>query len=100
LRRADARARAEAVARGEKEPQGITQGWGLHSLRHFFATSLIHRGASVKTVQLALGHSKPSITLDTYTHEWPDVTERTRTLMEDALRVGVEPTRGSTSVGS
>ena len=39
----------------------------------------------MKTVQLALGHSKPSITLDTYTHEWPDVTERTRTLVDAAL---------------
>jgi integrase len=79
-------ARADKKAR-EVDPNGpgVTQGWGLHALRHFFATSLIHKGASVKTVQLALGHSKPSITLDTYTHEWPDTEERTRTLMEDAL---------------
>jgi integrase len=95
LRRADAKAR-------EVDPKGpgVTQGWGLHSLRHFFATSLIHKGASVKTVQLALGHSKPSITLDTYTHEWPDVEERTRTLMEDALRVEGDASSGSTSAGS
>lgn len=91
-------ARADRADRAGGGP-GIPQGWGLHSLRHFFATSLIHRGASVKTVQLALGHSKPSITLDTYTHEWPDVTERTRTLMDDALRVE-EPSPGSTSAGS
>jgi integrase len=79
-------ARADRMARdADPKGPGVTQGWGLHALRHFFATSLIHKGASVKTVQLALGHSKPSITLDTYTHEWPDVTERTRTLMEDAL---------------
>lgn len=91
-------ARADRADRAGGGP-GIQQGWGLHSLRHFFATSLIHRGASVKTVQLALGHSKPSITLDTYTHEWPDVTERTRTLMDDALRVE-EPSPGSTSAGS
>lgn len=94
LRRADAKARAV-----DPKGPGVTQGWGLHSLRHFFATSLIHKGASVKTVQLALGHSKPSITLDTYTHEWPDVTERTRTLMEDALSVA-STLRGSTSAGS
>lgn len=78
-------ARADKASRAAGGP-GVTQEWGLHSLRHFFATSLIHKGASVKTVQLALGHSKPSITLDTYTHEWPDVEQRTRTLMEDALR--------------
>lgn len=82
LKRADAKAREV-----DPEGPGVTQGWGMHSLRHFFATSLIHKGASVKSVQLALGHSKPSITLDTYTHEWPDAQERTRSLMADALRV-------------
>jgi integrase len=88
LARADAKARAAARERGEKDPEGVTQGWGLHSLRHFFATRLIHGGVSVKTVQLALGHSKPSITLDTYTHEWPDAGEQTRSLIDGALVLG------------
>jgi integrase len=56
-----------------------------HGLRHYFATVLIHRGASVKTVQKALGHSRPSITLDTYTHDWPDALDRIRNLIDDAL---------------
>jgi integrase len=56
-----------------------------HGLRHYFATALIHRGASVKTVQKALGHSRPSITLDTYTHDWPDALDRIRNLVDDAL---------------
>jgi integrase len=46
---------------------------------------LIHAGASVKTVQLALGHSNPTVTLNTYVHEWPDVLDRTRSLVEGAL---------------
>jgi integrase len=46
---------------------------------------LIHAGASVKTVQLALGHSTPTVTLNTYVHEWPDVLDRTRSLVDDAL---------------
>lgn len=88
LKRADAAVKTAAVERGEDPDKvGVTQGWGLHALRHFFATRLIHGGASVKTVQLALGHSKPSITLDTYTHEWPDMLERTRSLVDDALRL-------------
>lgn len=99
LKRADEKARLEAYARGEQDAKGVTQGWTMHALRHFFATSLIHRGASVKTVQLALGHSKPSITLDTYTHEWPDVTERTRTLMDDALTMS-DQVSGSSGTGS
>jgi integrase len=59
--------------------------WGIHGLRHYYATVLIHAGASVKTVQLALGHSKPPVTLNTYVHEWPDVIDRTRMLVDRAL---------------
>lgn len=36
--------------------------WGFHGLGHYYATLLIHAGASVKTVQLALGHSTPTVT--------------------------------------
>jgi len=39
----------------------------------------------VKTVQLALGHSTPTITLNEYVHEWPDVLDRTRSLVDNAL---------------
>ncbi len=58
---------------------------GIHGLRHYYATVLIHAGASVKTVQLALGHSTPTVTLNTYVHEWPDVVDRTRLLIDGAL---------------
>lgn len=64
---------------------GLPEGFGLHGLRHYFATLLIHAGASVKTVQLALGHSSPTVTLNTYTHDWPEAVDRTRTLVEAAL---------------
>ncbi|MFD8534484.1 tyrosine-type recombinase/integrase [Streptosporangium canum] len=63
----------------------IPKGTGLHGLRHYFATLLIHRGASVKAVQLALGHSTPMVTLNTYVGEWPEAQERTRVLVDDAL---------------
>ncbi len=69
---------------------GLPQRTGFHSLRHYFATLLIHNGASVKTVQLALGHSSPTVTLDTYVGLWPDQIDRTRTLVDDAL--GTVPT--------
>ena len=49
----------------------------LHDCRHFFASGLIHEGCDVVTVQRALGHSSPSITLDP-TVLWPDVSDRTR----------------------
>ncbi|WP_074314750.1 tyrosine-type recombinase/integrase [Micromonospora cremea] len=44
---------------------GVPAGFGYHGLRHYFATLLIHGGASVKTVQMALGHATPIITLNT-----------------------------------
>lgn len=50
----------------------------LHDLRHFFASGLIADGCDVVTVQHALGHSAPTITLDTYSHLWPKAEERTR----------------------
>lgn len=37
----------------------------LHDLRHFYASGLIAAGCDVVTVQHALGHSSPSITLNT-----------------------------------
>jgi integrase len=64
---------------------GLPRGFGLHGLRHFFATSLIHAGASVKTVQVALGHSSPTVTLNTYVGQWPEAVDRTRAIMDDAL---------------
>ena len=63
----------------------VTAGFGLHGLRHYFATLLIHNGAAVKTVQLALGHSSPMITLNTYAHEWPDSLDRTRNIVDAAF---------------
>jgi integrase len=49
-----------------------------HSLRHYFASGLIADGCDVVTVQRALGHKAPSITLDTYSHLWPSAEDRTR----------------------
>lgn len=51
----------------------------LHDLRHFFASGLIAVGCDVVTVQHALGHSSPGITLNTCSHLWLEAEERTRT---------------------
>lgn len=68
-----------------REAAGIPKGIGLHCLRHYFATLLIHEGASVKTVQMALGHSTPMVTLNEYVGEWPEAHERTRTIVDGSL---------------
>jgi integrase len=64
---------------------GLPVGYGLRDLRHYFATVLIFGGANVKTVQLALGHTTPMTTLNTYVGLWPDAVDRTRTLVDRAL---------------
>lgn len=71
---------------------GLPKGFGFHALRHYFATVLIHGGASVKTVQLALGHATPTITLNTYVGYWPDAIASTGDLIEAALRRPSAPT--------
>lgn len=55
-----------------------------HDLRHFFASALIAGGASVKQVQLVLGHASAVITLRIYAHLWPGE-DRTRTVMDAVL---------------
>lgn len=50
----------------------------LHFLRHFYASGLIAAGCDVVTVQRALGHKSPSVTLNTYSHLWPTAEDRTR----------------------
>ncbi|MDZ5488530.1 tyrosine-type recombinase/integrase [Micromonospora sicca] len=61
---------------------GVPEGFGCHGLRHYFATLLIHGGASVKTVQMALGHATPIITLDTYAGGVAEAVDRTRNLVD------------------
>lgn len=54
----------------------------LHSMRHFYASVLIAARESVKVVQKRLGHAKPSITLDTYSHLWPEAEDTSRDAVE------------------
>ncbi len=50
--------------------------YGLHSLRHFFASSLIHANVDLAAVSSALGHSDPSITNSIYLHYFQDANAR------------------------
>lgn len=50
----------------------------LHTFRHTSASHLIASGCDVVTVQRALGHSQPSITLNVYSHLWPSTEDKTR----------------------
>lgn len=47
--------------------------YGLHALRHFFASWTIERGFSPKRVQTLLGHSSIQMTFDVYGHLFPSL---------------------------
>jgi integrase len=47
--------------------------YGLHALRHFFASWVIERGFSPKRVQALLGHSSIQMTFDVYGHLFPSL---------------------------
>lgn len=68
------------------EPLGIPSGDGLHQLRHFYASLLIHHGLSVKAIQEYLGHHSAVLTLDTYGHLWPDGEDLTRDAVDVAFK--------------
>lgn len=47
--------------------------YGLHALRHFYASWLIDQGFTSKKVQTLLGHSSIQMTFDTYGHLFPSL---------------------------
>ena len=56
-----------------------------YDLRHSFASLLIHEGRSVPVVAALMDHSRPSTTLDTYSHEFHQHQLDTGVKMVDAI---------------
>jgi integrase len=56
-----------------------------HDLRHYAASALIGGGASVKQVQMILGHASAAVTLGVYAHLWPGDDDRARAILDAAL---------------
>ena len=53
----------------EVDGKVVDKTYGLHSMRHSFATLMINKkGANISAVSKILGHSSTSITIDTYVH--------------------------------
>ncbi|MFF3060022.1 tyrosine-type recombinase/integrase [Streptomyces sp. NPDC057909] len=77
--------RANAYLEKSGSKVRVPEGTTLHDLRHFYASILIKNGATPKQVQKRLGHAKPSITLNVYTHLWEAEEDRTAGMMEAAL---------------
>lgn len=70
---------------GWREPAGWPKEGTFHSLRHFFATTLMSHGVEPQDVQKALRHANLRITLETYVH-WLPKKDRPRGLVGDLLR--------------
>ena len=47
---------------------GFKKQYGIHALRHTFATSLFRKNVDIKTVSTILGHSSTAITYNIYVH--------------------------------
>jgi integrase len=60
---------------------------GCHALRHFYASTLLDAGESIKALSEYLGHSDLGFTLRTYTHLMPSSDERTRKAVDAVLGV-------------
>ena len=57
----------------------------LHDLRHTSATLMIGAGSDIVTVSHRLGHSKPSVTLDIYSHPLPENDVAASRILEEAI---------------
>jgi integrase len=68
----------------------------FHDLRHFYASALIRAGLSVKVLSERLGHSNAAMTLNVYSHLWPDDEDRTRQAIDDVFRRDVPTVRPKT----
>lgn len=72
------------------ETLGPLRGYGMHQLRHFFASSLLTEGEAIQAVSEWLGHYDPVITLSTYAHLMPKSQTRMRKLIDAALDPAAE----------
>ncbi|WP_228543175.1 site-specific integrase [Micromonospora sp. S-DT3-3-22] len=70
---------------GWREAAGWPKEGTFHSLRHFFATTLMSNGVEPQEVQNALRHANLRITLETYVH-WMPKKDRPRGLVGGLLR--------------
>lgn len=59
---------------------------GMHALRHFYASTLLTRGVTIKELAEYLGHSDPGFTLRTYTHLLPSSHEQARRAVDTIFK--------------
>jgi integrase len=62
-----------------------TRDTGVHALRHFFASTLLDAGETIKAIAEWLGHADPAFTLRTYTHLMTSSQGRARSAIDELL---------------
>ena len=62
-----------ATAKGEDGKPMPSAKYGMHALRHFFASWAIEQGFSPKRLQALLGHASIQMTFDVYGHLFPNL---------------------------
>jgi integrase len=86
----------DSVWRQAVSSAGLPKGTGMHALRHAYASLLIAGGESVKVVSERLGHTNAAMTLNTYSHLFPDTEEKTRKAIDAAFATPSAPDVPST----
>ncbi len=88
---------------GAVERAGLPEGLQIRDLRHTCASLLIAAGANPKAVQIHLGHSSITVTMDRYTHLFPSETDALVGRLEDvrarALAAQRRPSDGPRVIG-
>jgi len=58
---------------GEDGKPTMRAKYGMHAMRHFYASWLIEQGFNPKKIRTLLGHSSIQVTFDTYGHLFPNL---------------------------
>ncbi len=62
---------------------GLPTSYGMHALRHTYASSLIAAGLHPKVIQARLGHKSIVETMDTYGHLFPEQLHETAAVLDN-----------------
>ena len=69
--------------------------YGVHALRHTFATLLLSNNVDIKTVSTLLGHSDVTITYNTYIHIVKEQAAKALNAIPELLKISQEDNKGN-----
>nr|WP_079125156.1 tyrosine-type recombinase/integrase [Streptomyces lushanensis] len=72
----------EQVRRPAVAEAKLSKGTGPHALRNAYASLLIAAGESVRVVSERLGHANAAMTLNVYSHLFPESDQQTRAAVD------------------